>query len=135
MSGKKKAPTGAFKRFAWIAFFVAILIGGAKIMQGLALALIVVAGLFITMNAFEPLYHFSISNVGYPVMVIVTGALVHWIVGAGTLGGIIATAFALSVKMFVLDAVRKWERGTWSLLGWLLCGAFRRAPAAEADVA
>lgn len=119
MRDKRKGK--AFKRFAWIALGLAMLLGGAKVLQGMAIALIVVAGMFITMDAVPGLMRFAMTPVGYPIVVVATAFFVHALVGAGTLGGIIAIAFSLIVKMGVLDLVKDYHRGVGNWIGGLLC--------------
>jgi len=124
-----RAGDGAFKRFTYLAFILAILFASSKIIEGLLIALIVVAGVFITTNAIPMLKRWTLnpeSNTGYAFMVVMTAVIVHLVVGPGTLGGIIATAFAIVIKMIVLDSIRNWLSGKntsmlTNPLGWLLC--------------
>jgi hypothetical protein len=128
---KRKPPTAmgkAFKRFTGLAIIVAIFIGGSKVLQGLAIALLVVAGVFITISAIPGMDRFATSKIGYPCMVLGTAILVHYIVGAGTLAALIATAFTLTVKMVVLDAIIKQTEGEWNLLGRILVGPKEGTP-------
>lgn len=84
-----------------VAIAAGLLVGGAIAMQGLALALLVVAGMVITMSVIPGLWWFSTTTPGYIFIVLSTAWLTHAILGA-TLMGIFAMAWALSIKMLVL---------------------------------
>jgi hypothetical protein len=90
-----------------LALLVALAVGGAYAMAGLALALLVIAGVLVTVGVIPGFWWFATSRGGYPVVVILTGLAAHALFGATTLTGIFAIAWTLVLKTGVLSAARR----------------------------
>jgi hypothetical protein len=88
------------------ALLIALLVGGAYAMAGLALALLVVAGVAVTLGSLPGFWLFATSRVGYPLVILLTGLVAHQAFGATSLVGVFAIGWALVVKNFVLRAAR-----------------------------
>lgn len=90
-----------------LAVLVALAVGGAYALAGLALALLVVAGVLLTVGLVPGFWLLAISRGGYPVVVLLTGLAAHALFGATTLTGIFAIAWTLVLKTGVLAAARR----------------------------
>lgn len=86
---------------------VALLVGGAFAMSGLAMALLVIAGAIVTAQAIPGFWWFAATDLGYIVVVVGTAMVTHALFGAATITGIFAIGWTLVLKMLILSACRR----------------------------
>lgn len=93
--------------FAGAALIGATFIAGAYALQGLGLALLVVAAMFLTIEVIPGFHALAVSAIGMPVIVIATAWLTTHLVSPGTIVGAFALAFALIIKVLVVRGMRR----------------------------
>jgi FtsH-binding integral membrane protein len=97
------------KWFCGVSFLAAILIGATYALTGLALALLIVSGMFVTIE-FIPFFHeFATSKIGMPIVVLATALVVAKVVSITSIVGMFALAFSLTLKIWLLKLVRAYD--------------------------
>jgi len=104
-NGRPKKST-MFKWFGAAALTSAMLLAGAYAIQGLALAMLIVAGVFVTLDVVPGLMWLATTSIGMPIAVILTGILVAKFISITSIVGMFALGFTLVLKTYLLQAAR-----------------------------
>ena len=109
-AAQRRPAARAQRVMAWavaVALLTALVVGGAYALAGLAMALLVVAGLLLTLGAAPGFWWLATSRGGYPVAILLAGLLAHALFGATTVTGVFAIGWTLVLKTAVLSAARR----------------------------